>query len=338
MRKYQNSENIELIDNIFREQREAGVIERIPNLDQFIEEHPECSFLPHFPVFRLDKETTKCRVVYMSNLTAPSGSETHALSHNQTILSGPDLNKKISTSLTQLRFDKFMFCYDLVKAFLQLGLEECDSNRLCFLWYANPTKGDFSIVAYRLTRVPFGLRCSPALLMVSLYFILIFLSDEDTSKLKVLKEKLYNLHYMDNGSYSSNDQGDLEWAYGELEAIFGPFGFSLQQYVTNSPELQSKIDMKFGSETPIESKLLGSVWNRVDDTLSTEKLTLNAHAKTKSDILSSIASNFDILGINSPILNRARLFLHRLQVSTELGWKDKLQDDDLREWRNICNQ
>ena len=104
-----------MIDKVFREQQSLGIIEKIPDLDKFIELHPECSFLAHLPVFKLDRDTTKTRVVYLSNLSGSDPNKTLSLSHNQTIYAGPPLNKKIALSLIQLRFDKYLFCYSPVK-------------------------------------------------------------------------------------------------------------------------------------------------------------------------------------------------------------------------------
>ena len=59
LRKLQNNPtHLELMDRVFKEQEESGIIERIENLDEYLEQHPEHSFLPHMGVFKLDRETT----------------------------------------------------------------------------------------------------------------------------------------------------------------------------------------------------------------------------------------------------------------------------------------
>ena len=123
-----------MIDLVIKDQLDQGVILRIPDIDEFRKNNVDCSFLPHKPVFKLDNETTKCRVVCMSNLCEKSRSDLK-LSHNQTILAGPPLNHKMSTALNLLRFDQKLLIYDLKKAFHQVGLYPEDTKRLCFLWY-----------------------------------------------------------------------------------------------------------------------------------------------------------------------------------------------------------
>lgn len=133
-KKLQKNDKLCIVDQIFREQKEMNVIERIECLPLFIAEHPEASFLPHMPVYRPDKYTTKARVVYLSDLCekVPGSS---SLSHNQGMFADPCLNRKMTTALLQLRFDQRILCFDIVKAFLQISLNEVDQNKLNFLWY-----------------------------------------------------------------------------------------------------------------------------------------------------------------------------------------------------------
>jgi hypothetical protein len=155
------------VDAVFKDQEKLNIIERVENLDTFIKLNPTASFIPHMPVFRPDKETTKMRVVFMSNL-----SETNKFSHNQAMHSGPCLNQKITTALIKLQFDEGLLCYDLRKAFLQLSLNETDKNKVMFLWFRNVAKKDYSIIGYRSNMVNFGWPCSPFLLMFGLHKIL----------------------------------------------------------------------------------------------------------------------------------------------------------------------
>ena len=63
-----NDEFLKLMDENIKTQAAQNLIERIDNLDRFCEEHPEYSFLPHMGIFKLDRSTTKCRMVFLSNL------------------------------------------------------------------------------------------------------------------------------------------------------------------------------------------------------------------------------------------------------------------------------
>lgn len=332
-----NNDKLLMVDKVFKDQLDQGILKLIPNLNNFMNENPQCSFLGHMPIFKMNKETTKCRIVLLSNLCEKSSNT--SFSHNQTILPGPNLNKKLSTSIIQVRFDKYLLCYDLIKAFHQIGISDNDGKKLCLLWYRNVTAGDFDLVGYQSSRVPFGLRCSPSLLMISLYYILMQSSTENNDpQLVELKRHLYDLVYMDNGSFTSNNSDQMEWALNYLPKIYEPFKFGVQQIFTNDLDLQNRVDNETESDSTSNSKLLGLNWNRAHDTISCESLTLNLKANTKRTVLKSIAANFDLFNIVGPLLNRARLFLHSLQCDTDLGWDTKLSEENLAQWKNIVRQ
>ena len=111
-------------------------------------------------------------------------------------------------------------CFDLKKAFNTLALSDIDSNRLLCLWFKNVKKGDLSIIGYRNVRLSFGLRCSPALLLLSLFKILVLDVEQDTQQLRDLKKLIYALTYMDNCAVTSDNSDELNWAYEQLCNIF----------------------------------------------------------------------------------------------------------------------
>ena len=186
------------------------------------------------------------------------------------------------------------------------------------------------IIAFHNIRLSFGLRCSPTILLLGLFKILILDSTKDQEHLRELKECIYSLCCMDNLAISENDSVKLKWAYNQLHNIFSPYQFNLQQFVTNDENLQSEIDSSLKVETPDTVKLLGVQWNRSNDTLSTKPIKHDVKAKTKREILATIASQFDLFNINRSISNRNRLFLHDLQCRKDLEWDDCLSPESLR--------
>ena len=206
------------------------------------------------------------------------------------------------------------------------------------MWFRNVEKKDFSIVAYKNLRLPFGLHCSPTILLLALYKILVLDSSNDSEDLRYLKQLIYQLCYMDNCAFSCQNSEDLLWAYNQLGSIFEPYKFGLQQFVSNDSNLQSLVDSELDTETPRQVKLLGMQWDRHTDTLSTKPIDLNLEANTKRTVLRSIASQFDIYNYNGPIMNRSRLFLHRLQSNKEIGWDQPLSLDLIKEWKAIVRQ
>ena len=332
-----NAELIKMVDSVFVEQQNLGIISNVGHPEEFLRDCPNASFLAHMPVFKMNNDTTKCRVVFLANLCEKIGNK-FTVSHNQAILPGPCLNKKIGTSFLNLRFDENLLTFDIVKAFLQIELFPSDKQKLCFLWFKNVSEGDFSLVTYRPNRLPFGLPCSPSLLMLGLFKLLIVDADKDSQYLCNLKRSIYHKMYMDNGAVSANSSESLIEKFSCLRDIFESYCFPLQKFVTNDPEVRKAIETITNEQQPKVVGLLGLKWDTVSDEIFTAKLSLDGTADTKRKILSSIAKNFDLYNFNGPILNRARLFLHELQCNAELQWDDVLPERDLRNWCNIAAQ
>lgn len=320
-----NFDKLKQYNNVFLEQLESGIIEEVNNNNN----NGNISFLGHMGVFRESVETTKCRVVFLSNLC--EGAKSGALSHNQISIPGPNLNNKMEIALTLLRFNKFLLIYDVIKAFHMLHLSHLDTLKFHFLWVRD-IKSDFSEVIYRMKRVPFGMRFSPCLLMIALYIILILHCYIDDPFEIELRNMLYNLSYMDNIAFSSDSENDIILSYHKSINIFSQYGFNLQQFSTNLGELEAE----FEESSPPETKLLGILWKKDKDLLTIKNIKLNAEAKTLRSILASVNSCFDPLSFTLPCRNRAKLFLHDLQRDSSLSWDTSLGVDRIKEWIKIC--
>ena len=83
-----------------------------------IHNNPEISFLAHNAVFIDQNSLTNCRVVFLSNICEKSNKNN--LSHNQVLMPGNKLNNKLQKTALLDRFNKYLFIYDLEKAFVQM--------------------------------------------------------------------------------------------------------------------------------------------------------------------------------------------------------------------------
>lgn len=81
-----NDGGLELMDETIKELEAIGAVERVSNLNKFMEENPTCSFLAHIPIVKLDRQTTKCRMVHLSNLAERNKENPNAISHNTSYL------------------------------------------------------------------------------------------------------------------------------------------------------------------------------------------------------------------------------------------------------------
>ena len=68
IKKLQNSaEKLKQYDDVFRQQEESDIIEKINDVDDYIRNNNKISFLGHMAVYR-DKPSSPCRIVYLSNV------------------------------------------------------------------------------------------------------------------------------------------------------------------------------------------------------------------------------------------------------------------------------
>ena len=338
LKKLRNTKNgLQQINDVFLEQEREGIIERIDDLPGYLKTHPNCAFLAHMPIIREDAKSTKVRLVFLPTQREKLNNSKEVFSNNQCIKSGPNLNHKIITAVNNLRFGRYLLTYDLRKAFLSIELPEEDRNKLLFLWFKDVDRGNFEPVAFKNNRVPFGIKCSPAILSIALYKILIDDAHDDPLDLQQFKRHLFHHLYVDNGCVLSDSKQGLKEAKIKCQNIFNPYCFSLQQFITNINDFQIEIDKSNPEEpTPQINKLLGVHWDRLNDTLGPKLIKLDPNAFTKRQVLQTLNSIYDILGLYLPIVNKAKQFMQRLSLIKNLNWDDTLPINLVREWRYIC--
>ncbi|XP_066912160.1 uncharacterized protein [Clytia hemisphaerica] len=155
-----NEELLKTYDTIIKEQIELGVIEEVPTSST-----PENAFyLPHRPVCRDDRITTKVRMVF------DASSSTYGPSLNDCLNPGPSLTTSLFGILLRFRAKNIGLVADIEKAFWQIMLNEKDRDFVRFLWLKDINDIDFKnfdtnqLVTYRICRVLFGVTSSPFLL------------------------------------------------------------------------------------------------------------------------------------------------------------------------------
>ena len=198
-----------------------------------------------------------------------------------------------------------------------------------FLWIDNieesPTPRN--IVTYRFTRVPFGIISSPFLLGATIKHHL-----ENSS------EKINNLSkdmYVDNLITGADNEDDAKKLYLKSKEKLAEISMNLREWKSNSPEVNSQFnqgDMMEGDTT----KVLGLQWNTESDKLSvsTKKFNANEPATTKREVLATIASIYDPLGLISPTIIKLKTFLQELW-QREMEWDDPLNETDKERWKAL---
>ena len=128
---------------------EKGYIWKIP-------EHEKCKskwYLPHFPVIRLDKETTKTRIVF------DASAKYEDVSLNDVINQGPKLQRDLCDVLLRFRRFPVAVVCDIAEMYLRIGITSDDKPYHRFLWRGTDQNHQPDI--YEFDRVVFGVNSSP---------------------------------------------------------------------------------------------------------------------------------------------------------------------------------
>ena len=123
------------------------------------------------------------------------------------------------------------------KAFLQLRIQQKNRDVTRFLWIKDLTKLeviDDNVIVYRFCRVPFGLICSPFLLLATIKFHL--LKEGSPLALNIL-----NNIYVDNVLFGVDSVGDACKAYYEAKTIFDKCSMNLREWNSNSKEFLASL-------------------------------------------------------------------------------------------------
>ena len=297
-------------------------------------------YLPHYAVFREDKKSTKCRVIFDA-----SACDEHEVSLNDCILTGPALQPNLVSVLLRFRTGRIALMTDVEKLFLQIKVDERDQDALRYLW--RDQKSDDPPQVYRLQRLAFGVNCSP--------FLAIATVQSHAKKCKeqfpdASKEVLSNM-YVDNCLTGADNVGATVELQQSLDKMMEQGGFNLTKWASNSKEVLSHIEEQeqsqssttdFNASKPL--KALGICWDTLNDcfVFCVPPYVLTVSDPEKKRSLLSIASRiFDPMGLITPFTIRAKMLFQELW-QRGLQWEDHLDEDiavvQWRSWRSELSQ
>ena len=336
----------------FNDQLEKGIIEKV------LEEKPPprglCYYMPHHPVVRMEKETTKVRVVY------DASSKTRGASLNEALHQGPSLLPEIFKVLIRFRWHRIALIADIEKAFLNISVASEDRDFLRFLWCNYDDQSNPEISIYRFTRVVFGVTSSPYHLNATIRY---HLSKFRETYPHVVEEILNSL-YVDDFLGGGKDVVEGEELYRSVPMIMNEAGLHMRKWATNSPELSAVIEANekvddreteassstYASSTIMNpevcesdemKKVLGVLWDTLSDELrySFSKLGESMHEfpKTKRGLLGVIAKIYDPLGLVSPVTVRMKASFQTLCLN-KAGWDEPLDEELVLMWDAFCSQ
>lgn len=184
---------------------------------------------------------------------------------------------------------------DIEKAFHQISINENDRDYLRFLWFDNVFSDQPTIVRNRFARALFGVTSSPFCLNAT-----VRKHAKNYEFDPEFVEAVLSSFFVDDFVGGETNQNKAFELFKKLQLRFSDGHFWLQKWRTNHAELRKQI-YEVSSCQPSSKKVLGIVWDDLNDKLVFDLETLYAAAKdlppTKRNVLKIIASFFDPLGL-----------------------------------------
>ncbi|KAJ0169283.1 hypothetical protein K1T71_015167 [Dendrolimus kikuchii] len=270
-------------------------------------------YIPHHPVIRQDKVTTKIRIVLDASAKCHNG-----VSLNDILHAGPNLQSDIFILLLNFRLFPIANTADIKQMYLQISVINEHKKYQKILFRFNT---DEPIREFQFNRVAFALKSSPYLAMCTVRQLCMDEKDRFPRAASVASQELY----MDDLATSIPSLEEAKVLSNELIALFKAGKFELTKWASNSSELINCLPQSYRASIDFSGKdnlkILGLKWVPSDDNFcfTTSQIDENC---TKRSILSAIARLWDVLGFAAPVILFAKLLIKELW-SLHIDWDDK---------------
>ena len=225
-----NPTRAEAYKSFINHYHDKGFAEEIPQAKVPNEDVKLVRYLPHHAAFREDKPTTKCCVVFNA-----SAREEDGVSLNNCILPGPALQPNLVAVLLRSCTHKIGLMADIEKMFLQVMLAEKDRDVHRYVW--RDMKIDKPPKVYRMTRVSFGVNCSPFLAIATVHNHAERFELEFPQAAKCVKDDMY----VDDCLTVADDEEEAMKLQQSMTELMYRAAFNLTKWSSNSEDGYRKI-------------------------------------------------------------------------------------------------
>ncbi|KAL0812118.1 hypothetical protein ABMA28_009496 [Loxostege sticticalis] len=326
-KKFAKDSNLKIkYDDIFLDYLNKGILSRTAP--------EECDapgfYLPHHPVVRDDKSTTKVRPVLDGSAKTDTG-----LSLNDILYTGCNLQADIFHILLNVRIFRIAFFADVKQMYLCIHTNSPHRKYQRILYRFSETD---PLEVFEFTRVTFGLRSSPFLALRTLRQ----LANDERHNWPNAASVLERDIYMDDLASSASSLNDAVKIAHELIQLFKSGGFDLVKWTSNSLELLEHIPESHRQSESISFddgssfKILGLRWLPAQDTFVFE-ISSPPLICTKRAILSATARLYDVLGLVGPIILFAKLIIKELWL-LNLDWDDVPPSRIINLWQQYLHE
>ena len=315
-------------NQIFEDYEKKGYIQRVPRSKE-----ENQWFLPHFPVIREDRATTKVRIV----LDAAVKHKGKSL--NDTIRPGPKLQRELVDVLTRFRLAPVALSGDITEMFLQVELQEKDRPYHRFLWRNLDTSREPDV--YEFQRLVFGNTASP----FCSQHVLHAHAERHRADYPEAAETVDNAMYVDDVLDSCETVEEAKNLRHQLSDLLSMASFKLRKWSSNETAVLEDVpvedrqpSLEIREEGTPKIKTLGVMWETERDIFTFQVQQHGACKEpTKRNVLSAIAALFDPLQFLSPFTMRAKVLMQEIWMAG-IDWDDVLPKELTIKWEKWVSE
>ena len=186
-------------------------------------------YLPHFPICRPERSTTKTRIVF------DASAKFEGTSLNDHILPGPKVQTNLFDVLLRFRRFPVAIACDVSEMYLQMRIPPEDRPKFRFLWRNLEVDRDPDI--YEFERVVFGDASTP--------FRAQFVSQGNAriheEKFPLAAETVIKSTYRDDSLDSTRDNAKAVQLFHQFQGLWEKAGIKARKWLSNSPEVLTVI-------------------------------------------------------------------------------------------------
>ena len=289
-------------------------------------------YLPTFMVVRLDKSTTKYRLIM--NGAAKFGK--HKRSINDFLLTGPNFINGVFEVFAKYRRGKYTLSCDISQMFLNIMTTPEDHEYVQILMRRNASDPWMVI---RCNRHIFGLTQSPYVAIQTVLYHLYQRRQDWPEVWNAFPEHAV----VDDFMFSTDHKSKIQELYRQIVPAFQSMGMAVHKWATNNEELWKQMpkdvrqetlivreeeDLTFcidGDGTPI-IKALGILHHTKSDTLQFYPPEKIKGRWTQRLFASFVGKIFDPLGLISPVMTMGRR-ISQLMFRQNKSWDDEVSKE-----------